>query len=89
MVGGASEPSPGSCGIGPPCRRGLRTAIFGIRGLAMGVLAGMHPQGMKGMRNDRRDWGNEEGQQGLLAAWNWVISGWRNRLEIGGRYERL
>ena len=55
----------------------------------MGVLAGMHPQGMKGMRNDRRDWGNEEGQQGLLAAWNWVISCWRNRLETGGRYERL
>lgn len=41
------------------------------------------------MRNDRRDWGNEEELQGLLAAWNWVIFCWRNRLGIGGRYERL
>lgn len=51
--------------MGLPCKRGLRTAIFGIRGLARGVLPGMNPQGTKGMRNDRRDWGNEEGQQGL------------------------
>ena len=37
---------------GTALQRGLRTTIFGIRGLAMGVLAGMHPQGMKGMRNE-------------------------------------
>lgn len=48
MVGGASEPSPRVCGMGPPCRRGLRTAIFGIRGLVRVCFGGDEPAGDEG-----------------------------------------
>ena len=52
MVGGASEPSPGFCGMGRLAEGG-----FGLQYLASEVLLGCVLAGMKGMRNDRRDWG--------------------------------
>lgn len=57
MVGGASEPSPGFCGMGRLAEGGFGLQYLASEVLLWRVLAGMNPQGTKGMRNDRRDWG--------------------------------